>query len=331
MQYRKVAPNGPLVSELGLGCLGMSGDYGAADRNESIATIHAALEKGVNLFDTGDFYGAGHNELLLREALQGYQRQKVFISVKFGQMRTPRGGWGPIDCRPQAVKNFLAYTLKRLGVDYIDLYQPARLDPNVPIEETVGAIADMVKAGYVRYIGLSEVGAGTIRRAHKVHPISWLQIEYSLFSRGIETEIIPTLRELGITLSAYGVLSRGLLSGSWNKNRSSNSNDSRNVLPRFSGENLDKNLALVEKLRKIADKKQVTLAQLAIAWVLSRGEDIIPLIGARRRSQLQEALDAVNLHPSPADLANIETAIPSGAAAGYRYTAHQMARLDSER
>lgn len=331
MQYRQVGQNGPLISSVGLGCMGMSGIYGEADRRESIATIHAALDAGLNLFDTGDFYGSGHNELLLCEALQGFPREKVFIAVKFGAMRTPSGGWSGYDSRPRAVKNFLAYTLQRLGVEYIDLYQPARLDPNVPIEETVGAIADMVKAGYVRHIGLSEVGPETIRRAHKVHPISWLQIEYSLFSRSIETDILPTLRELGILLSAYGILSRGLLSGSWDKNRLSNKGDSRNSLPRFSGENLDKNLALVEALRQIAREKQTTVAQLAIAWVLSRGEDVIPLIGARHRLQLQEAMAAVDLQLSMTDLARIEAAIPADAVAGHRYNAYQMSLLDSER
>ncbi|MGZ6507184.1 MAG: aldo/keto reductase, partial [Tumebacillaceae bacterium] len=295
MNHRKLGLNGPEVSALGLGCMGMSDLYGAADRNESIATIHAALEAGITLFDTGDFYGVGHNELLLREALQGSKRDNAFIAVKFGAMRSPDGGWVGFDSRPQAVKNFLSYTLQRLGVDYIDLYQPARVDPNVPIEETVGAIADMVKAGYVRQIGLSEAGAETIRRAHAVHPISWLQIEYSLFSRGIEATILPTLRELGISLSAYGVLSRGLLSGTWSKERSATSHDFRTYVPRFSGENLDKNLALVEALQQIATEKQTNVAQLAIAWVLSRGEDVIPLIGARRQSHLQDALHALDL------------------------------------
>lgn len=331
MDNRKIGQNGPSVSEIGLGCMGMSDLYGTADRSESIATIHAALEAGVTLFDTGDFYGMGHNELLLREALQGRRRENAFIAVKFGALRSPDGGWSGVDVRPQAVKNFLAYTLQRLGVDYIDLYQPARVDPSVPIEETVGAIADMVKAGYIRHIGLSEAGSETIRRAHAVHPISWLQIEYSLFSRGIEEKILPTLRELGISLSAYGVLSRGLLSGAWSKERGAQVHDFRTYVPRFSGENLDKNLALVEALRRIAEEKQTSVAQLAIAWVLSRGEDVIPLIGARRLSHLQDALSALELHLSPTDLAHIEAAVPANAVAGTRYDASQMAFLDSER
>ncbi|MEH7301442.1 aldo/keto reductase [Neobacillus drentensis] len=329
MQNKQLGKNGPIVSSIGLGCMGMSDLYGKADRKESIATIHAALEAGVTLFDTGDFYGVGHNELLLNEALKGSKRDNAFIAVKFGAMRSPDGGWVGVDTRPQAVKNFLSYTLQRLGVDYIDLYQPARVDPNVPIEETVGAIADMVKAGYVRNIGLSEANADTIRRAHAVHPISWLQIEYSLFSRGIEKEILPTLRELGISLSAYGVLSRGLLSGKWSKDRQG-APDFRSFAPRFMGENLDKNLALVEALRVIAEEKQTNVAQLAIAWVLSRGEDVIPLIGARKQSQLQDALDAVNLKLSPADLERIEAAVPPEAVAGTRYAAEQMNQLGVE-
>jgi aryl-alcohol dehydrogenase-like predicted oxidoreductase len=331
MYYRKLGPRGTLISAIGLECMGMSGMYGASDRQESIATIHAALEAGINWLDTADFYGSGHNELLLREALQGGKRENAFIAVKFGGLRTPDGGWGGYDARPQAVKNFLAYSLQRLGVDYIDLYQPARLDPRVPIEDTIGAIAEMVTAGYVRHIGLSEVGADTIRRAHKVHPISWLQIEYSLFSRSVEQSILPTLRELGIALSAYGVLSRGLLSGAWDTARSNSRTDFRGALPRFSGKNLAHNLALVEAVREIANEKHTSVAQLAIAWALSRGTDIIPLLGARRRVQLQEALSALALHLTANELAQIEQAVPADAVAGTRYNEQQMTMLDSER
>lgn len=331
MLTRSLGNSGTAVSVLGLGCMGMSDLYGPSDRAESLATIEAALEAGINLLDTGDFYGMGHNELLLREALQGHKREQVLISVKFGALRDPAGNWVGSDNRPQAVKNFLAYTLRRLGTDYIDIYRPARLDPNVPIEETVGAIADMVKSGYVRQIGLSEVGAETIRRAAAVHPIADLQIEYSLISRSIEKEILPTTRELGIGITAYGVLSRGLISGHWSKERPQGANDFRNFSPRFSPENLDKNLALVEALRSIAEAKGVTVAQIAIAWVLSQGTDIVPLIGARQRNRLNEALGALNINLTAADLAQIEQAVPAEAVAGDRYDKHQMAHLDSER
>ncbi|MEH2464470.1 aldo/keto reductase [Nostoc sp.] len=331
MLSRQLGKNGSTISALGLGCMGMSDAYGPTDREESIATIHAALDAGVTLLDTGDFYGMGHNELLLHEALAGRRREDVFIAVKFGALRSPDGKFIGFDGRPEAVKTSLAYTLKRLGTDYIDLYQPARLDPRVPIEETVGAISEMVKAGYVRQIGLSEVGADTIRRAHAIHPITWLQIEYSLLSRGIENDILPTVRELGIAVTAYGVLSRGLLSGHWSKERSEQAQDPRGHLPRFSGENLDRNLLLVEALRLIAQEHNATVAQVAIAWVLSRGNDIVPLIGARRRDRLNEALSALDLHLDEDDLAQIEAAVPLDAVAGDRYAPEQMAMLDSEK
>ncbi|GHO51625.1 aldo/keto reductase [Ktedonobacter robiniae] len=331
MKTRTLGTTGPQVSLLGLGCMGMSDLYGPADENESIATIHAALEAGITLLDTGDFYGMGHNELLLRQALQGRKREQAIISVKFGALRDPAGGWSGNDGRPAAVKNFLAYTLRRLGTDYIDIYRPARVDPTVPIEETIGAIADMVKAGYVRHIGLSEASAQTIHRAATVHPISDLQIEYSLLSRSLEENILPTCRELGIGITAYGVLSRGLLSGHWSKERDMAAGDFRGFSPRFMGENLDHNLALVEALRSIAEVRGVTVAQIAIAWVLSRGSDIVPLIGARRRERLTEALGALDLQLTTEDLAQIERAVPAGAAAGSRYDESQMHHLDSER
>jgi aryl-alcohol dehydrogenase-like predicted oxidoreductase len=330
MQYRQLGKNGPTVSALGLGTMGMSGMYGPADRAESIATIHAALDAGITLLDTGDFYGMGHNELLLREALSGVSREQVVLSVKFGALRDPAGGWLGYDARPEAVKNFLAYSLQRLGVDYIDVYRPARLDPQVPIEETVGAIAEMVQAGYVRYIGLSEIGAQTLRRAAAVHPISDLQIEYSLISRGIEDAILPAARELGIGITAYGVLSRGLISGHWQKD-STAPNDFRTHAPRFQGANADANLALVETLRAVAEQLGATVAQVAIAWVLAQGNDIVPLIGARSRDRLAEALGALDVKLSSADLAAIERAIPKGAAAGARYSQPAMAHLDSEK
>lgn len=329
MQIRPLGATGPQVSALGLGCMGMSGIYGPADRAESIATIHAALEAGINLLDTGDFYGMGHNELLISEALKGTTRDQAILSVKFGAQRDPAGGWIGFDGRPAAVKTSLAYSLQRLGVDYIDVYRPARLDPNVPIEETVGAIADMVKAGFVRHIGLSEVGPETIRRAAAVHPIADLQIEYSLISRGIEDRILATCRELGIGITAYGVLSRGLISGHWRKDAASPA-DFRAHSPRFQAENVDKNLRLVDALQGIAEARGVTVAQIAIAWVAAQGDDIIPVVGARRRDRLSEALGALDLTLSGDDLERIEQAVPKGAAAGERYAAAQMAHLDSE-
>ena len=330
MQSTRLGRHGPATSRLGLGCMGMSDLYGPADRAESIATIHAALDAGITLLDTGDFYGMGHNEMLIREALAGRPRESVQVSVKFGALRGPDGAWSGYDCRPQAVRNFVAYSLKRLGTDYIDIYRPARLDPAVPIEETVGAIADLVKAGYVRHIGLSEVGADTLRRASRVHPISDLQIEYSMISRGIERAILPAARELGIGITAYGVLSRGLISGHWSKERQGDKDFRSLASPRFQGDNLDANLALVERLRALAQELGASVAQLAIAWVAAQGADIVPLVGARRRDRLQEALGALDLALRPEDLARLEAIVPPDAAAGARYNAGQMAHLDSE-
>jgi aryl-alcohol dehydrogenase-like predicted oxidoreductase len=331
MQTRQLGATGPTVSALGLGCMGMSGVYGATDRDESIATIHAALDAGVTLLDTGDFYGMGHNELLIGDALRGRKRDDVLISVKFGAQRGPDGSWLGYDARPQAVKTALAYSLQRLHIDHIDIYRPARLDAKVPIEETVGAIAELVQAGYVRHVGLSEVGAETIQRAAAVHPIADLQIEYSLISRGIEAAILPTCRELGIAITAYGVLSRGLISGRYRADQGGPAGDARGRMPRFQGDNLTHNLALVDELRAVADARGVSVAQIAFAWALSRGEDIVPLVGARRRDQLQEALGALDVQLSGDDLEGIERAIPPDAAAGDRYGAPQMADLDSER
>ncbi|BCL30146.1 aldo/keto reductase [Streptomyces aurantiacus] len=327
MQTRTLGSTGPAVSALGLGAMGMSGAYGEADRAESIATVHAALEAGVTLVDTGDFYAMGHNELLLAEALRGRDRDSYLLSVKFGALRGPGAEWGGTDGRPEAVKNFLAYSLTRLGTDHIDIYRPARLDPAVPIEETVGAIKEMVDAGHVRHIGLSEVDAATIRRAHAVHPIADLQIEYSLISRAVEADVLPTLRELGIGMTAYGVLSRGLISGHWTAGRSTGSGDLRSHSPRFSGENVAHNLTLVEALRRIAGAKGCTVAQLAIAWVAAQGEDIVPLVGARTRERLAEALPAAEVHLTADDLAEIEKAVPPGSARGDRYPAAFMSGL----
>jgi aryl-alcohol dehydrogenase-like predicted oxidoreductase len=328
MDTTTLGRGGPVVSRAGLGLMGMSGVYGRADEAESIATIHAAIDAGITLLDTGDFYGMGHNELLLRDALRGRPRDDVFIQVKFGGQRDPSGAFIGHDASPAAVKTSLAYTLTRLGTDHVDLYQPARLDPRVPIEDTVGAIAEMVQAGYVRYIGLSEMGADTIRRAHAVHPIAALQIEYSLMSRGIEARILPTVRELGISVTAYGILSRGLLSSGTARLAP---DDPRRRFPRFRDENHARNLELLASLETIAAGREVTAAQLAIAWVASRGADIIPLIGTKRRDRLAEALQALDLGLSVDELAAIEAAVPDGAVAGDRYDAAQMGALDSER
>ncbi|MDQ0683748.1 aryl-alcohol dehydrogenase-like predicted oxidoreductase [Streptomyces achromogenes] len=334
MRTRSLGLTGPQVSALGLGCMGMSALYGGGDRAEGIATIHAALEAGVTLLDTGDFYGMGHNELLIGEALRtapAARRQQALTSVKFGALRGPDGAWSGYDGRPAAVKNFAAYSLQRLGVDHIDVYRLARLDPDVPIEETVGAIAELVEKGYVRHIGLSEVGAETIRRAAATAPIADLQIEYGLISRGIEKSILPATRELGISITAYGVLSRGLISGHFTADRKLAADDFRAHSPRFQGDNLQHNLNLVEALRKIAGQKGVSVAQIAIAWVLAQGEDIVPLIGARSRERLAESLGALDVVLDAADLTAIEEVVPADAAAGERYAAAAMAHLDSER
>jgi aryl-alcohol dehydrogenase-like predicted oxidoreductase len=328
MREVRLGRDGPPVSAIGLGCMGMSGTYGPADDRASIGTIQAALDAGITLLDTGDLYGSGHNELLLREALKG-RRERAVISVKFGALRTPEGGWGGYDLRPRAVRNFLAYTLQRLGTDHVDIYRPARLDPAVPIEETVGALAELVRAGHVRHIGLSEVGAATIRRAHAVHPICDVQLEYSLMSRGIEPAILPACRDLGISVTAYGVLSRGLLGGQLPIPGIADIRAAR--MPRYQGDNLTRNLALVEALRAVAARHVTTPAELAIAWVLSRGPDIVPVIGTRRREGLAAALRAAELTLDAATIAAIEAAVPAANVAGARYDPAQMAHLDSER
>jgi len=328
-RQRALGSNGPRVFPIALGCMGMSFMYGPADENESIATIHEALDRGVTLLDTGDYYGAGHNELLIGRALKG-RRDKALVSVKFGALRSPDGAWIGIDTRPVAVRNFLAYSLTRLGLDHVDIYRPGRLDPAVPIEETAGAIADLVKAGHVRHLGLSEVGAATIRRAHAVHPVADVQLEYSLMSRSIEASILPACRELGIGITAYGVFCRGLLAGQLPD--PDDKGDIRTLrMPRFQPANLPHNLALVETLSRIAAALGRTPAQLAIAWVASRGKDILPLIGTRRRESLLEALDTLGLELDGAALAEIEAAVPAEKVAGTRYDAAQMSHLDSER
>ncbi len=325
-QPRRLGSTGPTVFPLALGCMGMSGMYGPSDEQESVATIHAALDAGITLLDTGDYYGAGHNELLIGRALRD-RREKALVSVKFGALRGPDRSWLGMDTRPAAVRNFVAYSLVRLGVDHIDIYRPGRLDPAVPIEETVGTIADLIKAGYVRAIGLSEVGVDTIRRAQAAHPIVDLQIEYSLISRGPEAAIFPVLTELGIGVTAYGVLSRGLLSGS----TPASAADFRTYLPRFTGDNRERNQRLIDTLKTLATEKDVTATQLAIAWVLAKSPSIVPLIGARTRAQLAESLRALDVALTPADVARVEEAIPASAVAGTRYDQHQMRILDSER
>ena len=326
METRQLGSTGPIVSAFGLGCMGMSDVYGPADHSESAATLHAALDAGITLFDTGDFYGSGSNELLLGEAFAGVPRHQYQLSVKFGSLRDPNGGWGPTDGRPASLKNFLAYSLKRLRVDYIDIYRPARLDPAIPIEETIGALSECVQMGWIRYVALSEVGTETLRRAHAVHPIADIQTEYSLLTRDIEGAILPTCRELGIGITAYGVLSRGLLSGF----RRNGHQDFRAHMPRFQGDNLQANLAIVERLRAIASDLGATTTELAIAWVLAQGPDVVPLVGARRRQQLSEALNSLNYALTSDDLKRLEHIVPKGAVKGARYPEAMLARLDSE-
>jgi aryl-alcohol dehydrogenase-like predicted oxidoreductase len=322
VEHRKLGKDGPTVSAVGLGCMGMSDFYGPADEAESIATIREAIDRGITLLNTGDFYGMGHNEMLIRRAIEGH-RDRVFLSVKFGGLRSPDGRFMGFDARPAAVKTFASYSLKRLGTDYIDLYQPARLDPSVPIEETVGAIAELVQAGYVRHVGVSEMSAATVRRAHAVRPIAALETEYGVLTRDIEGETLPAVRELGISVVPYGVLSRGLIGTP--PDRFTAPGDSRgSYFPRFQGENLRKNLALVDALAAVAAEKGATAAQLAFAWVLAQGGDIIPLIGARRRDRLREALRALDIRLTAEDLARINQAVPPGAVAGDRYDSHGM-------
>jgi aryl-alcohol dehydrogenase-like predicted oxidoreductase len=330
MQTRKLGTSGPEVAAIGLGCMAMSGTYGPADRGEAIATIHAALDAGITLLDTGDFYGMGHNEMLLAEALRSVPRDSYLLSVKFGAQRDAAGGWIGYDARPAAVKNFAAYSLKRLGTDHIDIYRPARLDPDVPIEDTVGAIAECIEAGWVRYVGLSEVGPETLRRASAVHPICDLQIEYALTTRNIERAVLPACRELGIGLSVYGVFSRGLLTGGWRPGAQA-PGDFRSHAPRFQGESGAENLNVAAEIARVADRFGMTAGQVLLAWVLAQGEDIVPLVGARRPSRIREAVEALANGLSAEQLAQLEAAVPPDAIRGERYAPAQMAQLDSER
>lgn len=330
IQQRTLGSGGPLVSALGLGCMGMSDFYGPADDAESLATIHAALERGITLFDTADFYGSGHNEMLLARALEG-KRERAFVQVKFGVMRDPSGGFSGADYRPAAIKNALAQSLRRLRTDYIDLYQPARVPHDVPVEDWMGALKDCVRAGWIRHIGLSEAGAATIRAAHAIHPVTAIQQEWSLMSRSIEGDVLATCRALGIGITAYGVLSRGLLSGHMNPDAMAGRREFRAMAPRFQGEAFTSNLALTDALAKLAANHGCTTAQLAIAWVLHRGQDVIPLVGARRSDRLAEALGALDIRLTPDDCAAIEAAVPFAAVHGDRYDPHGMQLLDSER
>jgi aryl-alcohol dehydrogenase-like predicted oxidoreductase len=330
LAQRRLGGEGPLVSAIGLGCMGMSGTYAPVDDAESVATIRAALDAGVTLLDTGDFYGMGHNEMLIRDALSARERGEALLSVKFGALRGPDNRFDGNDARPAAVANFLAYTLRRLGTDHIDIYRPARLDPDVPVEETIGAIKELIERGWVRHVGLSEVGAQTLRRAQAVHPICDVQLEYSLLARSIEDRVLPAARALGIGVTAYGVLTRGLLNGEWRSGQQLAPGDIRAHSPRYGGENLERNLALVEAIREVAESLGASVAQVAIAWVLSRGEDIVALVGASRRDRLRSALGALEVRLDRASLDALERAVPPGAAAGERYSQAGMAQLDSE-
>lgn len=324
MKFRRLGPKGPEVSAIGLGCMGMTEVYGPADEAEGIATIQAALDAGITLFDTGDFYGMGANELLLGQALKG-RRDKAFVQVKFGALRDPSGAWIGYDARPAAVKSSLAYSLRRLGTDHVDLYMPARRDPSVPLEETIGAVADMIKAGYVRHLGVSEVSAETILAANRIHPVTALQYELSVIERGAETRQLPALHQIGAGMTAYGVLSRGLLTSSA---RAPRPGDMRAHMPRFQPGNIEKNQPLVDAFAAVARDKGCSPAQLAIAWVLSRDPHVIPLLGARTRAQLKDTLGALDVEITPEDEARIDAAIPPGSIAGGRYGEHQMRQVD---
>lgn len=327
MEKRNLGTNGAAVSAVSLGCMGMSDAYGPSDRTDAIATINSALDNGITLLDTGDFYGSGDNEMLIAEAVKGRPRDCYQLSVKFGGLRDPAGGWGPMDGRPEGIKNYLAYSLRRLNVDYIDIYRVGGIDPSVRIEDTMVVLADCVEKGWIRNIGLSEVGPETIRRAASVHPVADVQLEYSLFSRGVEDRILPACRELGIGVTAYGVLSRGLLSGSL----STGDTDFRSIAPRFQGDNLAANLQLVESLKTVAQRLGSSTTQLAIAWVLAQGEDIVPVVGARKPGHLTDVLASCDLKLTKDDIAAVEAAIPKNAVRGSRYPDAFLAHLDSER
>jgi aryl-alcohol dehydrogenase-like predicted oxidoreductase len=318
MEKRKLGGQGLVVSALGLGCMGMSDFYGRTDDVESVATIHRAIDLGVNFFDTADMYGPFKNEELLGRSIRG-RRDQVTVATKFGNRRSPEGAFLGISGRPEYVSEACDASLRRLGVDHIDLYYQHRVDPTVAIEETVGAMAELVRAGKVRYLGLSEAGPATIRRAHAVHPISALQSEYSLWTRDPEDGILPTVRELGIGFVPYSPLGRGFLTGRFKSPADIPEGDWRRVNPRFQGENFEKNLALVARVIEIARVRRLTPAQLALAWVLGKGTDIAPIPGTRRRASLEENVAAAGVVLTPEEMAELDEAAPKGAASGTRY------------
>ncbi len=324
MRQRRLGDQGLVVSEMGLGCMGMSEFYGTGDEAESIATIHRAIELGVTFLDTADVYGPFTNERLVGEAIKG-RRDQVILASKFGNERREDGSWVGVNGKPEYVKNACDASLRRLGVDHIDLYYQHRVDPEVPIEETVGAMKELVEAGKVKYLGLSEAGAGTIRRGHSVHPISALQSEYSLFSRDVEDEILPAVRELGIGFVAYSPLGRGFLTGRWKSISDLPEGDTRvGRYPRFKEENFRKNLELVQRVKEIAAEKDATPGQLALAWLFHQGEDIVPIPGTKRRKYLEENAAAVEITLTSEDLRRIEEAMPKGSVTGERYAEEQM-------
>jgi aryl-alcohol dehydrogenase-like predicted oxidoreductase len=328
MKYRKLGNSTERLSALGLGCMSMSGSYGKGDDKESIATIRRAVELGVNFLDTGDFYGVGHNEEIIREAIKPFRREQIFLSVKFGALRNHDGTFLGFDSRPVAIRNFLSYSLQRLRVEYIDLYYPSRVDPNVPVEETVGTLGELVTEGKIRHAGLSEAAPATLRRAFAVYPLVMLQTEYSLWTRDPEAGALAACRELGMSLVAYSPLGRGFLTGAFRRAEEVPALDSRHHMPRFQGDNFTHNLLLVDEIGTIAREKGITTAQLALAWLLAQGEDIVPIPGTKHVERLEENLEAVAVTLTEDDLRRIDRAAPAGFAAGTRYPLTMMGAVN---